>query len=117
MKNQVSNDCAMKLICKRFDQLSQRCVNKHTSFNSDLICQKILTLYNQPARRYHNIEHIIHCLKEFDQIGDQIPDPDAVEMALWFHDSIYYAGRIDNEQKKCRFFLRANSTIFTARLY
>lgn len=45
--------------------------------------------YSEPQRYYHTIEHIDHCLTELDQVRASIPDPVAVEFALWFHD-IYY---------------------------
>jgi predicted metal-dependent HD superfamily phosphohydrolase len=66
---------------------------------SDLTFDMISSMYSHPPREYHNLEHIAHCLHEFDDVRGLADDKDAVEFALWLHDSIYFAERSDNEER------------------
>src|SRR5271157_4285217 len=52
----------------------------------------LTTLYSQPQRHYHNINHINDCLVELENFSH--PDFDKphrtlVESAIWYHDAIY----------------------------
>nr|WP_244109081.1 hypothetical protein [Burkholderia anthina] len=62
--------------------------------------------YTAPARHYHTLVHVRRCLREFDLARDMIPEPDAVELALWFHDVIFVPGAKDNEQRSADWFRR-----------
>lgn len=53
------------------------------------IFDRLVAAYCEPHRKYHALEHILHCLKEFDGARDLTEDPRAVEMAIWFHDFVY----------------------------
>ena len=55
--------------------------------------------YQEPHRHYHTQAHIRDCLEKFDLLRDQAQHPEAIEMALWFHDAVYDPYRSDNEQK------------------
>lgn len=57
----------------------------------------LLAHYNEPHRAYHSLEHIRHCLALFDEVKAELDDPDAIELALWFHDVIYDPKAGDNE--------------------
>ncbi|QQG44968.1 MAG: N-methyl-D-aspartate receptor NMDAR2C subunit [Candidatus Sungiibacteriota bacterium] len=61
--------------------------------------EQLVGLYSQPHRCYHTLAHIEHCLKEFDAVWHFARSPNAVEMALWYHDAIYVAKAKDNEEK------------------
>ncbi len=61
-------------------------------------------LYGEPHRHYHTLDHIRHCLREFDRAAAAMANPDAVEMALWFHDAIYQPGAGNNEQRSADLF-------------
>ena len=55
--------------------------------------------YTSPNRHYHNLEHIRQCLALFEQVRNQFTDAQAVELAIWFHDSVYDPTRSDNEER------------------
>lgn len=59
----------------------------------------LLTRYAEPHRSYHTLTHIDHCLTELEQARQLAQNPDAVEMALWYHDTVYNTRAGDNEQK------------------
>lgn len=52
---------------------------------------------------YHTHQHIVECLGLFHEIKDQLEDPVAVELAIWFHDAIYDPQASDNEEKSAKF--------------
>lgn len=66
--------------------------------SSALLCL-LINAYSEPQRYYHTVQHIVECLALFHQIKDQLEDPIAVELAIWFHDVIYDPQATDNEGK------------------
>src|SRR5690349_16403507 len=60
---------------------------------------RLWSLYTEPTRHYHGMNHVAELLSEFDSVADQCENPAAVEMAIWFHDCIYEATRSDNEER------------------
>jgi len=67
--------------------------------------EDVYTLYATPGRYYHTPAHIAHCLRRKDEIEHLLEDPNAVELALWFHDVIYEMGANDNEVRSAEFFV------------
>ncbi|MDP3003922.1 MAG: N-methyl-D-aspartate receptor NMDAR2C subunit [Candidatus Azambacteria bacterium] len=55
--------------------------------------------YAEPHRAYHTFEHIGHCLDEFEQVRHLATNPEAVELALWYHDAIYDTKAKDSEER------------------
>lgn len=55
--------------------------------------------YAEPHRLYHSLAHIEHCLDEFESVRRMAANPDAVELALWFHDAVYRPRATDNEER------------------
>lgn len=57
-------------------------------------------LYCHPVRAYHNMNHILACIKEFDLMCKTIKFSDdyQVALALFYHDCIYDPKQHDNEQ-------------------
>lgn len=60
--------------------------------------------YAEPARHYHTLRHVRRCLRDLDLARYAIPDPDAVELALWCHDVIYVPGARNNERRSAEWF-------------
>ena len=81
---------------QRFQALWQRCGGRNdvTSVHAALCAR-----YSEPHRRYHTLDHVSHCLLEFDSAPVPAAAAAAVEMTLWFHDVIYRPGAPDNEQR------------------
>ena len=61
--------------------------------------ERLKTTYAAPGRRYHNQQHIVDCLAEFEAARGLAKQPDAVELALWFHDAVYDPTAADNEER------------------
>lgn len=55
-------------------------------------------LYSRPPRAYHNLDHVGHCLEEFDRVSYLAENRGAVELAVWFHDAVYDPRSEKNEE-------------------
>lgn len=62
-------------------------------------CERLLAMYAEPHRHYHNQQHIADCLDEFEHVRQLAVEPEAVEFAIWFHDAIYDSRAGDNEER------------------
>ena len=61
-------------------------------------------LYCGDDRHYHSDQHILQCLDQMDQANTEIKHQPSVELAIWFHDSIYKASDPDNEKNSAAYF-------------
>lgn len=84
------NQCWNNL-CQRLD-----INNDQNSFN------KIVENYSEEHRHYHTLKHIESCLKEFESVKEKINNPEAVELAIWYHDILYTIGENDNEEQSAK---------------
>jgi len=55
-------------------------------------------VHKVPPRAYHNLDHVLACLTEFDHARHLAEEPDAIEVALWFHDAVYNPRYAENEE-------------------
>ena len=60
--------------------------------------QRIKQCYGEPHRAYHTLTHIEDMLSLFIRFKDDIKNPDAVFLAIIFHDVIYNPRAADNEE-------------------
>lgn len=60
--------------------------------------QDLVARYTAAERRYHDLRHIEACLNLLDGVRRLASSPDAVELAIWFHDAVYDSRRHDNEE-------------------
>ena len=88
----------------RFRSLWQRCLRDGATDDSGAIHRQIVKGYGEPQRRYHTLAHVAHCLTQFDHCKSLARNPDALEIAVWFHDVIFEPGRPDNEALSARLY-------------
>ena len=71
--------------------------------NEGRIFNELNKQYSERHRVYHTAAHIQHCLAEFRPVRNILINPDAVELAIWFHDAIFVPGASDNEFRSAQF--------------
>lgn len=89
-------DLNMDLLGRWLDFCRRLGVKENENYHTKLFIQ-LVYYYNQPNRRYHDLGHIRKMLNKFDEIKHLLNNPDAVELAIWFHDAIYETWANDNE--------------------
>ncbi|MEQ1748360.1 MAG: N-methyl-D-aspartate receptor NMDAR2C subunit [Prosthecobacter sp.] len=59
----------------------------------------LIGAWSEPRRAYHTLQHLDECLCALDVAVAyaEIPNRDAIEAALWFHDAVYDPTDGDNE--------------------
>ena len=67
--------------------------------DASVVYNDLVSRYSEPHRAYHTLGHIGHCLDEFEQVRHLATNPDAVELALWYHDAIYDTKTKDSEER------------------
>lgn len=65
---------------------------------------EIATRYAEPQRAYHTLGHVRNCLQWFALSRQLAEHPAEVELALVYHDVVYYPERSDNEQRSAELF-------------
>ncbi|WP_421870055.1 hypothetical protein [Motiliproteus sp.] len=73
----------------RFSQLWMRNLNPDQESDGEVVFDRLKANYSEPCRRYHDGSHIEQCLLWLDRYRHTIDDPDAIELAIWFHDACY----------------------------
>lgn len=68
--------------------------------------REIVAAYGESHRHYHSLEHVLDCLRVFDQFEHLAARPAEIEAALWFHDAVYDTQRKDNEEASARWAAR-----------
>ena len=67
---------------------------------SDAIFAQLVVAYEEPHRRYHTLDHIVEMLDCLAQSRHVAKDPDAIALAIWFHDCIYDSRAGDGENER-----------------
>jgi predicted metal-dependent HD superfamily phosphohydrolase len=71
----------------------------------------LVSAWRAPGRHYHDVRHLEACLAWRPQLRALATHPDAVELALWFHDAVYEPRRRDNEERSAAW---ARTALFQA---
>lgn len=61
--------------------------------------EELSNCYREPQRHYHDISHIADLLRKFRPLANHFVRPDEALAALYFHDSVYVIGALDNEAR------------------
>ena len=113
----ANNDFVSEVLnLDRFRLLWCRCLIESAPDESTDIHQNLIDSYSQPQRYYHTLSHVAHCLSLFDKIKTELQNPQAVELAIWFHDVVYEPGAINNEQLSADQFMTITEGIFNDKL-
>jgi predicted metal-dependent HD superfamily phosphohydrolase len=94
---------------QRFAALWDRCVPSPPARDGTDVYAELETRYAAPYRHFHNLAHIRECVRRVDEVAPLLVDPDAVELALWFHDVVYDVGTCTNERRSAEMFLTLSS--------
>src|SRR5579871_998988 len=65
----------------------------------DDVFLELVARYGEPHRHYHTLAHVGACLVWLDWFAGSAVHPEEVELALWFHDTVYALGDADNERR------------------
>jgi len=72
--------------------------------------RRLVRSWSRWPRAYHDTTHLHACLRHQQAVHPHLADPQAVELALWFHDAIYWPWSSRNEERSADWaarFLRA----------
>jgi predicted metal-dependent HD superfamily phosphohydrolase len=58
----------------------------------------LIHYYSNPARYYHNLEHLAEILSLLPQVKDITKNIQVLQLSTWFHDCIYDPQAKDNEK-------------------
>lgn len=67
--------------------------------DASAVYHDLVARYSEPHRAYHTLQHIEHCLDELKDSRHLAENPNAVELALWYHDVIYDTKAKDSEER------------------
>ena len=75
------------------------CVRLKADGDCEAAGKRLFAHYDEEHRAYHNREHLEECLSLFARVRASALQPDAVELAIWFHDAVYNPRSNDNEEQ------------------
>ncbi|WKB54197.1 HD domain-containing protein [Eleftheria terrae] len=61
--------------------------------------ETLLAAWQRWPRRYHDASHLLACIRHWREAAAQCQDADAVALALWFHDAVYWPWSKHNERR------------------
>jgi predicted metal-dependent HD superfamily phosphohydrolase len=112
----MADETASIVLGERFRALWASCLPPGVKMDATPVYEDLVGRYTEPGRHYHGWAHLAHCLQEFDRAAAQMENPNAVELALWFHDAVYVPGAVDNEQRSAELFRQRGNPWFSPTL-
>jgi predicted metal-dependent HD superfamily phosphohydrolase len=75
---------------------------------SPLTISKLEEAWNEPRRKYHNVDHLKQILEDLEKKRNFVLPihREALIIAAFYHDAVYIPGHQDNEDKSLQVFLR-----------
>ncbi|KAF3890039.1 MULTISPECIES: HD domain-containing protein [Nostocales] len=64
---------------------------------------QITAAYSSPNRYYHTLEHVEYVLNILENLPVTTQDLASIQLAAWFHDSVYDAQANDNEERSAEY--------------
>jgi predicted metal-dependent HD superfamily phosphohydrolase len=86
---------ARHLVRQRWRELARR--RGIADARAEQVGEEIERAHEEPHRAYHTLDHIAALLQLLDRHGAGASDPEALELAILFHDAVYDPARQDNE--------------------
>ncbi|MEN9443447.1 MAG: hypothetical protein RIS47_337 [Bacteroidota bacterium] len=77
--------------------------NFGTQVQGDRLWETIRVQYSQTHRVYHNLNHIYSLVKDLVPVSSYLKQPDAIYLAAFFHDIVYFPKLKDNELQSAIF--------------
>lgn len=74
---------------------------------ADKSYSKLIRKYGEKPRKYHTVEHLSDSFRLFEENKAAMKDPQAVALALFYHDVIYNIPADGNEQQSAQYAARA----------
>ena len=65
----------------------------------DELWQEVVKAHSSPGRHYHTLQHLEDLHAQLAEVRSALQDPDAVLLAIAYHDFIYRVSRKDNEER------------------
>jgi len=96
----------------RFFALWCRCLNGLDWSDPGPVWEELVRRYSESGRHYHCIGHLHQCLEQLDPAVGEMDDPNAVEMAIWFHDAVFVVRSPYNERRSAELFRRLAANLF-----
>lgn len=69
----------------------------------------LVHMYSSPGRVHHTLEHIQAMLAWIESLCNDVTDLPTLQLACWFHDSIYDSSAGDNEEQSATYAQRVLS--------
>ena len=112
----TDSDRVCALDVRRFDRLWRRSARPGRTADGGPVYRQLVAHYLCAGRYYHTPDHVRHCVQQLDLARAHVPNPDAVELALWFHDVIYVPAAGDNELRSADWFATVAQSVMRESL-
>lgn len=88
--------------CEALEARLQFCLPAAPAAAIKPLAAALLSAWSEPQRAYHTLQHLQECLDGFDAVCGLLHWPEAVHLALLFHDAVYEPQRGDNEARSAQ---------------